>query len=65
MKLRQHLNRIQSILYSRKEINIEFFCVEEIVPNREGIIAGRLRFWDGSLPGFREVLIESGVILVN
>lgn len=65
MKLRQHLNRIQNILYSRQEINVEFFRVEELVPGREGIIAGRMRFWDGSLLEFREVLIESGIVLVK
>jgi hypothetical protein len=65
MKLRQHLTRIQNILYSRQEINVEFFRVEELVPGREGIIAGRMCFWDGSLLEFREVLIESGIVLVK
>lgn len=65
MRLRQHLNLIQDILYSRQEISIEFFRVEEIVPGREGIIEGRLRFWDDSLLEFVEVLIEHGVILIK
>jgi hypothetical protein len=65
MRLKQHLNLIQNILYSRQEIVIESFRIQEIVPDREGIIEGRLRFWDGSLLEFVEVLVEHGVILVK
>ncbi len=65
MRLKQHLNLIQDILYSRKEITIETFRVQETVPRREGIIEGRLRFWDGSLLEFIEVLVENGLILIK
>ena len=65
MRLKHHLNLIQDILYSRQEIIIESFQVQEIVPGREGIIEGRLRFWDGSLLQFTESLVESGVVLIK
>ncbi|MCB8943977.1 MAG: hypothetical protein H6658_09500 [Ardenticatenaceae bacterium] len=44
---------------------IESFRWQEIVPDREGIVEGRLRFWDGSLLEFVEVLIEHGVVLIK
>ena len=56
---------MQDILYSRKEITIEIFRVQEIVLGREGIIEGRLRFWDGSLLEFIEILTENGLILIK
>jgi hypothetical protein len=65
MRLRQHLELIQNILNSRQEITIDSFRLQEIVPGREGIIEVRLRFWDGSLLEFVEVLIEHGVVLVK
>jgi len=65
MRLRQHLELIQNILNSRQEIIIESFRLQEIVPGREGIIEARLRFWDGSLLEFVEVLVEHGVVLVK
>lgn len=65
MRLRQHLELIQNILNSRQEITIESFRLQEIAPGREGIIEARLRFWDGSLLEFVEVLIEHGVVLVK
>jgi hypothetical protein len=51
MRLKRYLSRIQNILYSRKEITIEYFRVREIVPDQAGIIEGRLRsgmihFWN-------------------
>jgi hypothetical protein len=65
MRLKQHLDLIQNILYSRQDISIETFLLQETVPGREGIIEGRLRFGDGSLLEFVEVLIEHGVVLVK
>lgn len=65
MRLKYHLNLIQNILYSRQEITIESYQLQEIVPGREGVVEGRLRFWDGSLLQFVEVLFESGVILIK
>lgn len=56
---------IQDILCARREISIEEFRLQEVVPEREGIIEGRLRFWDGFLLEFVEVLIEHGLILIN
>jgi len=65
MRLRRHLRRIQSILYSRREITIEQFRAKETVPDREGIIEGRLRFWDDSLLEFTETLVEQEVVLIK
>lgn len=65
MRLKQHLELIQDILYSRQEITVETFRLQETVPGREGIIEGRLRFWDGSLLEFVEVLVEHGVVLIK
>ena len=65
MRLRQHLELIQNIINSRQEIVIDSFQVQEIVPGREGVIQARLRFWDGSLLEFVEVLIEHGFVLIK
>jgi len=65
MRLRIYLNRIATILDSRTEIEQEFLRVEETSPGREGIIEGRLRFWDGSLLAFVEVLVAQGVVLTK
>ncbi|MBI1878622.1 MAG: hypothetical protein HYR94_10415 [Chloroflexi bacterium] len=59
------MGRIQNILYSRKEITIEYFRVREIMPGQAGIIEGRLRFWDSSLLEFTETLTEQGVVLIK
>ena len=65
MRLKQHLELIHTILNARQEITVESFYWQETVPGREGIIEVRLRFWDGSLLEFVEVLIEHGVVLVK
>jgi hypothetical protein len=65
MRLRVYLNRVYTILDARQEITIEFLRIEEVVPGREGMIEGRLRFWDKSLLEFIEVLVERGVVLVK
>jgi uncharacterized protein DUF6516 len=65
MRLKQYLSHIQNILYSRREITLELLRAREVVPDREGIVEGRLRFWDGSLLEFTETLIERGVVLIK
>jgi hypothetical protein len=65
MRLKQHISRIQAILYSRQEITINSFRVHEIVPNQSGIIEGRLGFWDNSLLEFSEFLVTRGTVLVK
>jgi hypothetical protein len=65
MRLKQYLSHIQNILYSRREITLELLRAREVVPDREGMVEGRLRFWDGSLLEFTETLIERGVVLIK
>lgn len=38
MHLKRYLSRLQNILYSRREVTIEAFRVQEIVPDRGGTI---------------------------
>lgn len=63
MRLRRHLAQIADLLVAREEITVEAFIAEETVPNSKGSLQGRLRFWDGSLLVFSEVLVTQGVIL--
>ena len=63
MRLRRHLAQIADLLVAREEIIVEAFVAEETVPNFEGNLQGRLRFWDSSLLVFSEVLVTQGVIL--
>lgn len=63
MRLRQHLNLIFDIVASRGDAKVERLLTEETIPNYQGIVEGRLRFWDGSLLEFVEVLEMRGVVL--
>lgn len=63
MRLRRHLELLSNIIASRQDVTIDRFVIEEIVVDQQGIVEARLRFWDGSLLHFVEVLIEQGVIL--
>jgi hypothetical protein len=63
MRLRRHLAQVSDMLVARAEIVVEAFIAEETVPNLEGNLQGRLRFWDNSLLVFSEVLVTQGVIL--
>lgn len=65
MQLHRYLTRLHALIDSRKEVEVESFRAEEIVPGRDGIITGRLRFWDGSLLEFVETLTASGLILIK
>jgi hypothetical protein len=65
MRLKQYLALLQNIVYSRQEITVERFLVQEVMPDREGLIEGRLRFWDESLLEFVEVLQAKGIVLVK
>ncbi len=49
MRLRTYFNRVYTILYAREEITIEFLRFHEMIPDSEGMLEGRLRFWDNSL----------------
>lgn len=63
MQLRQHLDLLLNIIGSRHDAVVERLISEETIANLEGIIEGRLRFWDGSMLDFVEVLVARGVIL--
>lgn len=65
MRLRRHLSQVQDLLATREEIVVEQFKSRENLAERELLIQGRLRFWDGSLLEFSEALIEQGVILLK
>lgn len=65
MRLRRYLERLHNTIYSRREIHVEYFRVEEVLSDRLGAIAGRLRFHDGSLLEFDETVIGRGVVLVK
>ncbi len=65
MRLRRCLERLHNTIYSRREIHVEYFRVEEVLSDRLGAIAGRLRFHDGSLLEFDETVIGRGVVLVK
>lgn len=57
MDLHHYLNGLYSLITSRQEIDVERLFADETVPRREGVIEGRLRFWDGSLLEFIETLV--------
>ena len=65
MRLRQYLERLRDTIYSRREIEVEYLRVEEVLSDRLGAMGGRLRFYDGSLLAFDETVIEQGVVLVK
>jgi hypothetical protein len=65
MRLRQYLERLRDTIYSRREIEVEYLRVEEVLPDCLGAIEGRLRFYDDSLLAFDETVIEQGVVLVK
>jgi len=65
MRLEPYFGRIQDVLYSRGEIEIEHLMVHEIVPDQEIVIRGRLRFWDGSMLEFVEHLVERELMVLK
>jgi hypothetical protein len=52
-------------LFSRRDLFIEDWRATEETGDWPLVAAGRLRFWDGSLLVFSEVLVERGVKLVK
>jgi len=51
--IHQYLARLQALLDSRQEIHVERFDARQLSA-LDGRIAGRLRFYDGSILKFRE-----------
>ena len=60
MDLHRYLNGLYGLITSRQEIDVERLFADETVPRREGVMEGRLRFWDGSLLEFVETLVVQG-----
>ena len=44
MRLQRYLERFHSILTSREDWLIESLLIDEIIPDQEGLVDGRLRF---------------------
>ena len=65
MRLKQYLTLIHNIIQSRQETVVDHFLVQEVMPDREGLIEGRIRFWDQLLLQFVEVLQARGLVLVK
>lgn len=65
MRLKAYLSGLYDTCRSRRYSEIERLEIREIVPNRKARIEGRLRFWNGSLLEFIEVLEEHGLILAK
>lgn len=61
--LNQYLHRLYDTIISRGYVEVERLDFDEL-PGRQGIIEGRLRFHDGSLLDFDEViLLRNGQIV--
>lgn len=65
MLLARHFTLVYNIIASRLDIEVEHFRTTEIVARREGIVEGRIRFWDNSLFEFVEALVQDDLILVQ
>ena len=65
MSLRRYLERLHDTIYSRREIEVKYLRIEEVLADRLGAIEGRLRFYDDSLLEFAETVIERGIVLVK
>ena len=65
MRLQRYLSKLYSIIVSRREIEVERLFIDESVPGQNGIIEGRLRFWDESLLEFVEILTTRDLVLIK
>ncbi len=65
MRLRRYLTRLYAVIESRREIEVERLFIDETIPGREGIIDRRLRFWNGSLFEFVEILAIRDLVLIK
>lgn len=63
MQLDRYLDWIANTLDSRRDAELEHFWVEYTEPGRQALVEGRLRFWDGSLLKFVEVLQQRGAVI--
>jgi len=63
MQLNRYLDLLTSIIDSRRDAELEHLVVDTIVPGQQIFIEGRLRFWDGSLLKFVEVVQQRGAVV--
>jgi hypothetical protein len=65
MRLQRYLSKLYAIIESRREIEVERLFIDESVPGQNGMIEGRLRFWDASLLEFVEILATRDFVLIK
>jgi hypothetical protein len=63
MQLNKYLDLLTNILDSRRDVDLEHFWVDHIESGQSALVEGRLRFWDGSLLKFIEVVQQRGAIV--
>jgi len=62
--LEQYLNRIHSLIFSRRDVNVEELLITSQSQSEEGIVRVQLRFWDESLLEIREdLIVEQGMVI--
>jgi len=66
IRLEQYLNRIYSLIFSRRDVHIEELLITSQSQSDEGIVRVQLRFWDESLLEIREdLIIDQRMIIKN
>ena len=64
IRLEQYLNRIYSLIFSRRDVNVEELLITSKSQADAGVVRVQLRFWDESLLEIREdLIIEQGMII--
>jgi len=64
IRLEQYLNRIHSLIFSRRDVNVEELLITSQSQSEEGIVRVQLRFWDESLLEIREdLIVEQGMVI--
>jgi len=65
MRLKQYLVFVESLLASRRDLNVDELEIREIEPDRTARLRGRVQFWDGSTLQFAESLAMRGLALAK
>lgn len=63
MQINRYLDLLSNIVDSRRDAELEDFFVDMVEPGQKAIVEGRLRFWDGSLLAFVEIVQQRGAIV--
>jgi len=63
--LEQYLNRIYSLIFSRRDANVEELLIANQSQVDRGIVRVQLRFWDESLLEIRENLIVERRMIIK